>query len=692
MPTYTIETPLGKKLTIEAPDEAQAMAGAQQWHAENGGGTSAPPPAPEPITTNKVIRSAATGVPILGGLLNKANAATNAALAPIVEPFLAKGPETLDQPTFGERYAKSLELQNKQDERFSAEHPYVDTAAQLAGGVGATLPLAAGTLGPMAARAVGMGGNTLVGQTTRNAVSGGGIAAADALVRGNDPLAAGGLGTVIGAAAPVTGRIVGGLVEGGRNLIRGIVNPAEEAARKVAVTAQRAQDLAALTPTNPRNPLTPAQAMSAEAQGFPTTVLDTAGEPGRRLAQSAVNTSAEGGQILTNAMEQRTEAQSGRMRNWLQSQFHYPNIEAQDRAIANVQRTVNDRAYEGARTAADVAHPQGIWSPELERLTSSPDVIKAMKEAVESGKGRAVAERYGGFNPGVTFENGMLKFQRGATGVPSYPDLRFWDYTYRNLRDEAGAAFDKGLKDKGSVLSTQANQLRAELDQMVPEFGQARAGAAQFFGAHNALEAGRVFATPAAKFENDAARRTVAGMSAPERQLFQDGFVDSLVRQLHEFGNTRNAAGLILKSDADIERLQIALGPQRAREVEAMLRLEKIMHLGQSTVKGYSTTARQTRDLILAGGIGTALEGGNVYDPQTYLNAALTFGGLKARGYVNERVARQVAELLASNNHARVAQGMRIASQPRFLNSLRQADAAISKAASVQAEPHPTYQ
>ena len=34
MPVFTIETPGGKRLTIEAADEGQAMSGAQQWHAE----------------------------------------------------------------------------------------------------------------------------------------------------------------------------------------------------------------------------------------------------------------------------------------------------------------------------------------------------------------------------------------------------------------------------------------------------------------------------------------------------------------------------------------------------------------------------------------------------------------------------------------------------------------------------------
>ena len=37
MPIYTIQTPGGRKLKIEAANEADAMRGARQWHAENGG-------------------------------------------------------------------------------------------------------------------------------------------------------------------------------------------------------------------------------------------------------------------------------------------------------------------------------------------------------------------------------------------------------------------------------------------------------------------------------------------------------------------------------------------------------------------------------------------------------------------------------------------------------------------------------
>src|ERR1700744_398245 len=63
------------------------------------------------VTANKVVRSVATGVPVVGGLLNKADAATNAALAPVLNP-LFDDKNKLKGDTFGERYANSLKEQN----------------------------------------------------------------------------------------------------------------------------------------------------------------------------------------------------------------------------------------------------------------------------------------------------------------------------------------------------------------------------------------------------------------------------------------------------------------------------------------------------------------------------------------------------------------------------------------------------
>lgn len=172
------------------------------------------------VGINDLVRSAAEGVPVVGGLLNKANAATAAAVAPAVEPFMADSPEniTRDQQGqstggyfggFGERYRRALAIQNAERDKMAAEHPVIDTAAKLGGGVAATLPLAAWA---PAARAMGLSG-TLPQMVGRGALSGAGLGAADAAVRGEDPLHAAEVTGVVGAALPVAGRAIGKAVQ-----------------------------------------------------------------------------------------------------------------------------------------------------------------------------------------------------------------------------------------------------------------------------------------------------------------------------------------------------------------------------------------------------------------------------------------------------------------------------------------------
>lgn len=168
------------------------------------------------VGVNDVVRSVGEGIPIVGGLLNKVDAATNATLAPVLEQFMQRSPSDISvdekgipNASWGERYRRALAMQSKQSETMAQEHPVVDTAAKLAGGAAATLPLAASAT---AAKALGMSG-TLPQMVTRGALSGAGIGAADAAVRGEDPLRGGEIAAVAGAGLPVAGRAIGKAVQ-----------------------------------------------------------------------------------------------------------------------------------------------------------------------------------------------------------------------------------------------------------------------------------------------------------------------------------------------------------------------------------------------------------------------------------------------------------------------------------------------
>lgn len=197
MPDFEISGPDGAKYQLTAPDEAAALAAFSTFSGKASRET--------PVSATDVVRSAAEGVPVVGSpaLLNRANAAINATLAPAVEPFLDKGPETLDQPTWAERYNRSLELQNKRDAKFAKEHPVIDTTAKVAGGILGTAPLVMAA--PAAMGAVG----TVPQMVARGAASGAALSAADAAARGEDVVHGAELGGITGAAAGPIGRVIG---------------------------------------------------------------------------------------------------------------------------------------------------------------------------------------------------------------------------------------------------------------------------------------------------------------------------------------------------------------------------------------------------------------------------------------------------------------------------------------------------
>ncbi|WP_426526802.1 hypothetical protein [Bradyrhizobium sp. McL0615] len=223
MPVLTIgdkQVSVGDEFLKLPPDQQNATV---DEIAASIGAKPAAAPAPAAPTVNGVARSAATGVPIVGGLLNKLDAATNAALAPALNRFFAPE-DQLQGETFRERYSNSLRDQEGADKKFSAEHPIVDTAAQLAGGVASMAPVMSA-----APKAFGLTG-TVWDMAKNGAISGAALSGADAAVRGHDVAPAATIGGVIGGVAGPIGKGVGKAVAA----IADRVRPAEAVPQNVA--------------------------------------------------------------------------------------------------------------------------------------------------------------------------------------------------------------------------------------------------------------------------------------------------------------------------------------------------------------------------------------------------------------------------------------------------------------------------
>ncbi len=660
-------------ITVQFPDGTDASVINDVMSKHFGG----PKPPASPLTSGDLARAAARGIPIAGGFANRAIAGA--------EALAGRG-----------SYAENLKAEDEREAKFDAEHPLASTAADLAGGIAATGGLGATATG---ARLLGLGGRTLLQQMGRSAASGGLVNAADAYVRGGDPLAGGGAGAVFGAAAPPVARVIGGAVAPAVTTARGIINPTAEAAQRVGTAIER--DAAAGS-----GGLTRAQFDAARNANEPVNLMDLGGDTTRALARSAANTSPEGRQELNRVIDRRFEDQSQRLADDFNNSLNYPTEAARNQAIRDVAENIYAPEYERAWAASRRTElwPQEALPPEFQTRVSwtpqqqnalnllshqaqSPEVQQAIPLA--NLQMRSWANLAGNEPPASAFmvdrtgNEPVTRLTMSTTGKSiNLPSLQYWDYIKRAL-DKMGTP----------QAAMQSRMLRDNLDLLVPEYGTARASAApmkSYGGAANAYEAGRSFYNSRGQFDSTA-QTQLARMQPQERALFQDGYTQGLIERVNATGDRQNVVNKIYNTPAARRELVTALGRPRADQLEARLHLENVMDIARPAVQGNSTTARQLAELGLAGGASAMLSGGNPLsgDPEALMSAALMYSAVRGLRSgvtaVNERVSREVARLLASNNPQHVRLGMNMLTRnPGLMNSLRQADAAIARTAAAQ--------
>lgn len=565
------------------------------------------------------------------------------------------------------RYDEAVARERGLNKAAEEQYPVASTLGQIGGAV--AVPI--GAMGQAA---------TLPGRIAAGAGVGAAFGGASGAGEGNGALdrasraiVGAGVGGALGGAAPVA---IEGIVRGARaaatpiaNAVRGIRDVDSEAARRVVGAIQRDQGI----DPGAASRLTPGEFASSVQGGGPVTIMDIGGETTRALARSAANTSPEGRAVLGRAINDRYEGQASRVSDWLRSAFHYPDADAQARALADTARTANKPAYAKAYAQGRA----GIWDDELSELSQAPIVQDAVRAATKQAQNKSAGA---GASVSRWVNNGK-------------PTLEFWDLVKRQIDQEINVAKRAGRNEDVATLSEVKNAIVQKLDDAVPSYAQARAGAASFFGAQDALEAGRKFVGN--NMSAAEARRALAKMTPTERQLFQDGFVSELLDTLSKVGDRRSVLNKIAASPAAREKLNIALGRQKASELEAGLRVEGIMDLARNAVQGNSTTARQLAELGLAGGTYGISTGGNVLSPSpsALMNAAIVYGAARGKSAINERLARRVAEMLTSNDPRILLQGIRtVARNENLFNSLRIVDRGLARVGGEQSSSVPVLQ
>lgn len=614
--------------------------------------------------------------------------------------------------TLKETYQKERDAVREANKRAEQAHPNYYFGGELAGGVALPFGAAIKTAKTASSIAQPLARKTLAEATKEGAKFGAKYGSATSLgAAEGDPLDQAiqtGVGTVIGGGA---GAIIPTIVKGASVLAepilkntRAIVQPKAEGTRRVAeafdVDKEASDAVKRTIVKTPKQRAVEKRAQELIDQGLAggdMRLVDVGGENVRALARSAANNSPSAREILSASADQTFTSQADRFYNFVRSKMSLPGNAAETKdTLQQKMRQVMRPLYKTAYDAGD----KPLWTPTLERLAGSPMVRKAMERASESGKDRAIAEGFGGFNTRVQLapDGVELKFVKGREGVPTYPNLQFWDYVKQELDEISTESSRQGSNKTSATAKEIAYKLRGELDKLVPEYAPARGVAANYFGADNALEAGEKFAKSTRFLPTNEATKLFNKMSPLEKQMFQEGYFSSLLENIHVVSDRHNLVNRFANSPAARKQLELVFGKDKALDVEAFLHIENLQDLMRKAL-GNSKTAQYLQEMALGGTGGFALSGGDFGNPKSTIYAALGAlllpAGSKAKNVMLQKMATHVAELLSSKDPRLVMRALNITrNNPTMMNMLRDASSRatqISTAATTAAETSPNF-
>ena len=681
MPVFTIQSPDGRKIKVDAADEQTAMRGAQEWAAANPvaaptapapGPSDAPPAGAKPGSkayADWAMSRVKAGQPIpqvtdrpldFGAdtsMIGDITAGYTAALdsVPAIGGKLKEGAAALKGAMWGVP-ADQIAAEVAANERANPE------AAMIGSVAGTVIPLVAAggtTLGGKLLGNVGSFGQRL----GMSAASGGVISAADTAARGGDAgetlrgLMAGG---AFGAAIPAAGALIKAGTKAAAPIIDTFTNPVKEAGRRVASAFNR--DVTA----NPSSVMNAADEAVAAGNNIPLTNVDRGGETTRALARSVANQSPESRQMLDKLASDRFSGQAGRAAEFVK-RIAGGNVDdlAYQQGLKDAAALTNAPRY---RAAFDAPQAKAVWSQDIRELMQSADFMKAVKGAEKRGTNRAAISGFKAVKNPFTFSaDGRVGLRVNPDGSRALPSLEFWNQVKINLDDMIGEAQRGGKNALASELVQMKQKLVGSLDAAVPQYQAARAGAAAYFGAEDALDAGKMFAGATRQLPE--AKKAFAALNAAEQKAFRVGYASELVDKIKDARFRANVIDQAFGSPAKLEMFETVFGKAKAAELEAYVRVEDLADKLRGAL-GNSTTARQLAEMGLGGIAGYQFSGGDWKSAIAGFFAAPTARYMAKRA--DAKVMEEIAKLLTSRDPAALQRVIANATlSPVWLDSLR---------------------
>jgi hypothetical protein len=582
MPVFTIETPTGTKLDIEAADEAGAMAGAQQWHAENGG-----------AKVNKltdVAKSAAIGVPsaaigaagAAGGARGLASAATDyvgdaigaspekvqtfKGVVSKLAPMLPGGMVLRDAPD-SDTIQKAVEgYTGKFYEPKTTEGKYAKSVSEnvtgaLIGPGGLSTKIAQGVGAGLGSQALG---DYFTGTLEPYARFAGGLLGGVGAGVGSKAVQ-GARNTVAAAAA---GEELGGMLGGGR--IKG------------AAVDRVAKNLA-------DEELIPGQAATRAQQLGPNAMLMDIGHQLESRADFMAQHSGKAQNTVYKPIAERAEGIAPQLNAVLDKHMG----ESMD--VVRLQNGIDEwsRKHVGPLYKALEEKYPVVNDARLQELAQRPAIQQAAKNA------KTIAKDMGeelGAPETRTIISGPGYHIADDIEHAAQPSIRYWDFVKKSL-DQRINNMMKGAEESAAAQSTMAavQQARKDLvrhldDVTGGEYAQARKLATTKPAMEEALDLGRsVFNN---KMLPEQLEEHLHGLSLAERKMVEIGVRREIEHRVGAQGDEGRKLRALIGAPNNSAKLEHLLGPQANREIQNEISAADQFQRMKNKIEGTRTATR----------------------------------------------------------------------------------------------------
>lgn len=162
-------------------------------------------------------------------------------------------------------------------------------------------------------------------------------------------------------------------------------------------------------------------------------------------------------------------------------------------------------------------------------------------------------------------------------------------------------------------------------------------------------------------------RQAFNGFNGTEKQAFATGYASELIDRIKATGDRTNVINQIFKSQAARESMEMVLGAQKMKQIEAYVRVEDLADRLRGAM-GNSTTPRQLTELGIGAGAGAYTTG----DWRGAVGGALAVkSGRFLMQAANDKTMQQMAKILMSDQpQALVLAAQQAALKPAYMRAL----------------------